>query len=218
MPEGTTARDAWTRRAALRVVLGLPLVPPAAVALAHSASRPQVLVVARQRLLSETETAKALQRAEIEMTAALQRRVDEIKAQFNAEEQELARLRPTMDRAEFDARVAEFDRNVRRERRQTQFRAAALQTAFREARLKFVEALSPVLGAVRAEHGAALILNADQALALDSTTDVTDEVIERVNQTVTMPPLPDLDKLDPGPETPLADPGPDTEAGEPSAQ
>jgi len=61
-------------------------------------------------------------------------------------------------------------------------------------------------------------LNADQALALDSTTDVTDEVIERVNQTVTMPPLPDLDKLDPGPETPLADPGPDTEAGEPSAQ
>ena len=218
MSDATKAREAWTRRASLRVAFGLVLVSPTASALAQSATRTEVLVVSRQRLLSETETAKALQKAEIEMTAELQRRVDEIKAQFNAEEQELARLRPTMERTAFDARVAEFDRNVRRERRQTQFRAAALQTAFREARLKFVEALGPVMEEVRAKHGAVLILNADQALALDHAADVTDEVIERVNQTIPVPPLPDLDKLDPGPEMPLAEPSPDTGSGEPGAQ
>lgn len=214
MPGAATARDSWTRRAAL----GLILVPLAARAMAQSGGRPAVLVVSRQRLLSETETAKALQKAEISMTADLQRRVDEIKAQFNAEEQELARLRPTMDRAVFDARVAEFDRNVRRERRQTQFRAAALQNAFREARLKFVEALGPVLETVRAEHGATMILNADQALATDRAADVTAEVIERINLTVPMPPLPDLDKLDPGPETPLEETDPAAETGVPGVQ
>lgn len=198
--------------------MGLMLVPLAARALAQSGDGLAVLVVSRQRLLSETEIAGALQKAEIAMTAELQRRVDEIKAQFNAEEEELARLRPTMDRAVFDARVAEFDRNVRRERRQTQFRAAALQKAFREARLQFVEALGPVLEAVRAEHGAALILNADQALATDRAADVTAEVIERVNRTVPMPPLPDMDKLDPGPEMPLEETAPAGGDGVPGAQ
>jgi Skp family chaperone for outer membrane proteins len=144
--------------------------------------------------------------------------VDEIKAQFNAEEQELARLRPTMERSAFDARVAEFDRNVRRERRQTQFRAAALQTAFRDARLKFVEALTPILEEVRAEHGATLILNADQALATDRAADVTDEVIERINLIVPVPPLPDLDELDPGPEMPLEESGPEPGTVEPGVQ
>jgi len=195
---GTTS--VWTRRLVLGVAVALPML-----GLARAQSSAPVLIVSRKQLLNDTEAARTLLRAEIELTAELQRRVDAIKAQLTAEEEELARQRPTMGREAFDARVTEFDRKVRRERRQTQHRAAALQNAFREARLKLLDALDPVLEEVRVAHGASVILNADQALVNDPSVDVTAEVIARVNETLPTPAIPDLDSLDPGPDNPLAD-------------
>ena len=117
--------------------------------LAHTAAaEPTILLVSRKRLLNETIHAKALLKAEIELTAELQRRVDAIKAGLTAEEQELTRLRPTLGREEFDARVAQFDNDVRRQRRQAQRYAAALQNVFRAERLKLVQALDPLLDRV----------------------------------------------------------------------
>jgi Skp family chaperone for outer membrane proteins len=188
--------------------LGLALLPLGAGRAVAQVGGPAVLIVSRKRLLNETVAARDLLDAEIALTAELQRRVDALKAQFTAEEQELARLRPTMEREAFEARVAEFDRNVRRERRQTQHRAAALQNAFRDARLQFVEALGPVLEAVRIARGASIIVNTEGVLAADPAADVTDEVIAQVNATVPTPAIPDLDSLDPGPETPLDEDAP----------
>lgn len=144
----------------------------------------QVLIVSRKRVLNETDHAKALSAAETSLTAELQGEVDKVKEGLTAEEHELARLRTTLDRESFEQRVAEFDSRVRRERRDTQERAALLQNAFRDERVKLVGALGPVLDAVRLEHGASLVLNSDVVLAADPVLDVTDEVIERFNATV----------------------------------
>ena len=165
-------------------------------------ARGGVLVVSRKRLLNETEAARALLEAEIDLTAELQNRVDAIKAQLNAEEEELARLRPTLARDVFDARVKEFDRRVRGQRREMQQRSAALQNAFRVARVKLVDQLGPVLEAVRIDRGASIIVNQDLVMASDPAADVTDEVIGRVNRTVPMPAFPELDLLELAPESP----------------
>ncbi|HSF94913.1 MAG TPA: OmpH family outer membrane protein [Thermohalobaculum sp.] len=165
----------------------------------------EVLVVSRGRLLNETEAARSLLKAEIELTAELQRRVDAVKAELTAEEEELTRLRATLARDTFAARVAQFDRKVRTERRQTQRRAAALQNVFREARLKLLEQLGPVLEAVRVDRGASVIINSDQALAGDPAIDVTDEVIARVNSDVPMPEIPDINSIE---EAAMAAPDP----------
>ena len=156
-----------------------------------------ILIVSRKRLLNDTAHARALLKAEIELTSELQLQIDAIKAELNAEEQELARLRPTLDREVFAARVAAFDRKVRRQRRAAQKYAAALQNAFRAERLKLVEALGPLLEEVREVHGASVILNSDQVLASDLALDVTDEVIARFNATVPPPVVPGLDLLGP---------------------
>ena len=156
-----------------------------------------ILLVARKRLLNDTAHARALLKAEIELTSELQLQIDAIKAELNAEEQELARLRPTLDREVFAARVAAFDRMVRRQRRAAQKYAATLQNAFRAERLKLVEALGPLLEEVREVHGASVILNSDQVLASDLALDVTDEVIARFNATVPPPVVPGLDLLGP---------------------
>ncbi len=185
----------WTRRKAIALaVLGLGLGLGLGRATADEAA---ILMVSRKRLLNDTAHARALLKAEIELTAELQRRIDAIKAELTAEEQELTRLRPTLDREVFAARVAAFDRNVRRQRRAAQKQAAALQSAFRAERLKLVEALGPLLEKVREANGASAILNSDQVLASDPALDVTDEVIARFNATVPPPVVPDLEVIAP---------------------
>lgn len=181
-----------------RLVLGWGLSLAGGIALAQPA--PPVLVASRAQVLNDTAAARRLREAEIAMTAALQQRIDAVKAELSAEEAALTAERGTLAREIFDARVEAFDQKVRRERRQTQRRAAALQTAFREARRKLVDQLGPVLDRVRAERGALVILNADDVVAAAPGIDVTADVIAMFDRVVPLPEVPDLDALDPGPE------------------
>ena len=195
----------WARRGALSLAVtglmlgtgqGLWASRGAISVLGHaSAAEPAILLVSRKRLLTETTHAKALLKAEVELTAKLQRRIDAIKAELTAEEQELTRLRQTMARVEFDARVAQFETDVRRQRREAQQYAATLQNVFRAERLKLLKALNPLLEEVRAAYGTSVILNADQVLVSDPSLDVTDEMIARFNATVAQPIVPELEDL-----------------------
>lgn len=188
----------WTRRKAIALaVFGLGFGLGQGLAAADAAA---ILTVSRKRLLNDTAHARALLKAEIELTAELQRWVDAIKAELSAEEQELARLRPTLDSEVFAARIAAFDRKVRRQRREAQKYVATLQNAFRAERRKLVEALGPLLEEAREARGASVILDIDQVLASDPEYDITDEVIVRFNTTVPPPEIPELEVLAPAQE------------------
>lgn len=188
----TRASGQWTRRRTLALA-ALPLA--AAPALSARAQQAAVLTVSRQRLLNETRYARDLVEAEQRMTAELQARIDTTKRELADREQELARLRATLPRDEFEALTSAFDRRVRRERREAQRQAAVLQSAFRAERVKLLEFLGGFLERIRAERGASVILNRDDAIAADPALDITDEVIARFNQVVRPPEIPDLDSI-----------------------
>lgn len=215
----------WTRRRTIALaVLGLGLgqgFGPGLELGRAAAGEAAIVIVSRQRLLNDTDHARTLLKAENELNAELQLQVDAIKAELAAEEQELARLRPTLDREVFAARVAAFDRTVRRQRRAAQKHAAALQNAFRAERRKLIEALGPLLEEVREAYGASVVLNSDEVLASDPALDVTDAVIARFNATVPPPAIPDLELgslLAPAP-SPAPSPGqPPAPEGEPALQ
>lgn len=191
MTAGAGGSGRWTRRRVLALAtLALPLVPPAA-----AQQNAQILIVSRKRLLNETRHARALLEAEKRLTAELQSRIDETKRELADQEQELARLRSTLPREEFESRTAAFDRRVRRERREAQRQAAALQTAFRAERVELLEALNALLEQVRAERGASLILNEEHAMAVDPALDITDAVIERFDATAPPSDVPDLEEI-----------------------
>lgn len=184
----------WTRRRALALAL-LPLGLAAGEAGAQEGAQGPILVLSRRRMLNETRHARALLEAEQRMTAELQARVDQTKRRLAAEEQRLAELRSSLPREEFDQRTSAFDRMVRRERREAQRQAAALQTVFRSLRVRMLETLDRFLGRVRADRGATLILDAENALAWDPSIDITDEVIARFDEAVPPPEIPDLDTI-----------------------
>ena len=202
-------------RSLLILLTGLALWSSGAMAQPSSES---VLVISRERVLSESQAAIFLNDAEVKLTQELQSEVDALKQQLAAEEQELTRLRQTLPRAEFDARVQVFDQRVRRERRQTQRRVAALQNAFRRARGELAEAMVPLLVAISRQRGARLVLDRDQILVAHPSVDVTEELIAHMNESLSLPQVPTLADLDPGEREPNPGPEPVPPATQGSAQ
>lgn len=177
------------------LLLALLCAAAAPAAPAQPVSDP-ILVISRERVLTDSEPARALARAQKQLADAMQRRIDAVKDELSAEEQELADQRDTLPRDEFDARVRDFDTRVRRERRLTQRRAAALQNAFRRARQQLAEAMVPLLVAISRQRGARMVLDRDQILVAHPAVDVTEEVIELMNERVQSPALPSLEALE----------------------
>ena len=136
-----------------------------------------------------------ISQAEQQLTVELQARVDATKRELAERERELSRLRGTLPQEEFEALTAAFDRRVRRERREAQRLSAALQSAFRDQRVKLLGLLDTFLERVRAERGASVILNRDDAVASDPALDVTDQVVVRFDETVSVPEMPDLESV-----------------------
>ena len=161
-----------------RALIGMMAAGVLVAALPRAArANDRIIVVSRERVLREVEIARYLREAEGRLTRQLQVSVDEAKAQFAIEEEQLSELRAELDSESFAARAQDFDRRIRAVRRETQERATFLQRGFQEARAAIVAALPGLLERVRVEHGARLILNADQVLAVGEGVDVTDTVI-----------------------------------------
>ena len=156
-----------------------------------------LFVISRERILREVRAARVLRQIETEMTATLQAQIDRAKAQLAAEEAELARLRAEMDPKDFDQRAADFDRRVRLTRRIAQERATQLQKGFQEARAAIVAAVPDVIDRVRIEAGARIILNGDHVIVVDPALDLTDRVIQLVDEKMPDPPVPDINLEEP---------------------
>ncbi|MGF1445925.1 MAG: OmpH family outer membrane protein [Pikeienuella sp.] len=194
-----------SRRAALRClacgVAGV-LVPRqfhSAVAQGAEAVGPSVLVVSRARVLRETRAGRALRAAERELSTAFQARVDAVKTEIEAEEAELARLRPRLSRSEFERRAARFDRKVRITRRRSQRQAAELQRALRRAQDRLTAHLAPILIELLRTEGANVVLDADQILLASPSVNMTEKVIELFDARVETPVI---DFAEPGPLLP----------------
>lgn len=179
---------------------------------AFAQSGPGIVVVSRERILRESVAARRLREAEARFTAQLQARIDATKQALAAEEAELARLRSELAETAFEARVAEFDSRVRLARRVAQERVTALQSAFQDARAAIVAALPVLIERLRVESGAQIVLNADDVLAMDPSTDLTERAIALFDAHGPAPALPEIDFT--APLLPAADGAAKTPPGE----
>ena len=153
-----------------------------AMLLAAAPAAATVIVVDIERVMRETAAAGEIARIERASRRALRERLDELKAALEAEEAELSRLRDEgMPREAFGARVAAFDRRVRRTRASAQQALDAFAARFREARAALRARLDPVLDALMTARGAEVALDVGAAIRATPAADVTDEAIRRLD-------------------------------------
>lgn len=194
-------------KTACAAYLGATILVCAAPALAEPlADDGGIYVVAYERVLTEIDASQELRRAEAELTATLQKQIDDAKAQLAAEEAALARTRSSLTSDEFEQQATDFDRRVRLLRRIATERAKLLQRSFEEAREEIVRKVRVEIGGLRNESGARVILPADNVLDWDPEVDLTDRLITLINASITDVDIPEMDF-----STPILEPPAETD-------
>lgn len=152
---------------------------------------PPVLTLDQDRLFEESAWGRdALTRAE-EATAALAAENRRIEQALEKEERDLTERRANMTAADFAVLATEFDAKVEEIRAAQDAKSRAISRRLDEDRTRFFQAVTPVLGQLLAETGAAAIL-ADGAVVMSLTSlDITETAISRVDA-VLVPLGPDL--------------------------
>lgn len=170
-------------RRAFFLAVALAVLCP--LAMPGGALADSLLLIDRQRVLSESDPARRLRAAEQVRRTTLRQDLDDIQAELEAEEAEISDLRGKVSSAEFDERVQAFDAHVREARSRSQALGTALQTEFEAARKRLVAELGPVLSAMLAAHEADVVLDVRSVLIARPGLDVTEEAIVRLNAATT---------------------------------
>ena len=148
-----------------------------------------VLTLDQDRLFRESAWGRAvLARAETDGQdlATENRRIEEA---LEKEERDLTERRATMDPAAFAALASAFDVKVEEIRTAQEGKSRSISRRLEEDRQKFFEAVTPVLGELLSESGAAAIL-ADTAIVMSLTSlDITSAAIARIDQRLPPPPV-----------------------------
>lgn len=132
-----------------------------------------MLIVNGAAVVENSAAARALRETERRIREGVQAENERVKAELEAEERALVRLRETLAAEAFEARTRDFDRRVRAERRRAQERGALLLRFVQDAQGALISALPRVLEGLRREMGAAVILDAGAVLAAHPSLDVT---------------------------------------------
>ncbi len=178
-----------------------------------TASQTPILTIDAERLYEgslfgdriETEIAAAE-----EALAAQNRRIEEA---LTAEERTLTQRRPAMDPAAFRAAAAAFDEKVQSIREEQDAKERAIGQIRGDAQRAFLQAATPVLGAIMRSRGATVILERRSVFGSIDAIDVTELAIVEVNREVGDGTS--LPGADDGREPRIVDPIPPADAAEP---
>lgn len=110
-----------------------------------------------------------------------------IEAELTTEERALTDKRAGMDAAEFRKLADAFDEKVQRIRAEQDAKERALQSRRESERQGFIDVIAPILSNIGRERGAIVILERRTVILSADSADVTDEVIERVNDALADP-------------------------------
>lgn len=168
------------------VALLLWLVAAAMPAMAQQLGLPQgaILTISADRVFSESRFGQRVAAdvdAQSVILAAENRRIE---AELTAEEKDLTLRRPDMKAADFRVLADAFDKKVQLNRETQESKARALNQIVDSARVKFLQAVRPILEELMREAGAGVILERSSVFLSANSTDITDLAIERIDAAI----------------------------------
>ena len=157
----------------------------ASPALAQEASvrtvAPSVVMMDSERLYTESQYGLFL-RGEIDaQIVQLNVENERIIADLQAEEQDLAVRRPTMDVADFRAEAAAFDAKVQDIRQAVDEKEAELGRAQTTARATFYDQSRPIIGQLMVRRGAVVVLDSRTSFVWIDSIDITNDAIAAID-------------------------------------
>lgn len=165
---------------------------PEAVPAGPVAARPQILTLDQDRLYSASLFGQALEKASADAVAALVAENRQIEADLTAEEKALTDQRATLSAEAFAPLAEAFDAKVEGVRAAQEAKSKALTEARDAGRMRFFNAVLPILAEMMRQQGALAILNKNAVILSFDSIDATDAAIAAIDATLgdgsTLPP------------------------------
>lgn len=154
-----------------------------------------ILTIDVDRLLAGTLYGRRMAEELRARTEALAAENERLRLELTGEEQSLTDRRPTMEVEDFRAEADAFDARVQRIRQEQDAKQQALEATVEEGRQRFLNDVTPVLGGLMIESGAAVILERRDVFLSASLVDITEEAIRaidaRLGDGITLPEQPE---------------------------
>ncbi|MEM9550215.1 MAG: OmpH family outer membrane protein [Pseudomonadota bacterium] len=173
------ARVGWVRLA----LLYLALAGLGWSATAQTLQSP-ILTIESDRLFADSLFGRRMAREIDTASAVLATENRRIEAELTAEEQALTERRADMPPEEFRALADAFDQKVEEIRRTQDNTARRLSQQNDASRVQFLRAARPVMEQLMRETGAAVVLERSSVFLSANATDVTDELITRIDAAI----------------------------------
>lgn len=141
----------------------------------------QVLIVDMTRLMNESAPAQRIKARADALRVDLNQQIDTRRQELRDEEQEMVKLRETLEREAFNERAAAFEQRVRELKRDARQLSDNLQRTLRRAEEQLRRATTPILINIMSERGARVMLEKRDVVLSANNLDVTEEAIRRLN-------------------------------------
>lgn len=157
--------------------------------------RPVIGIIDLQHIISESHAARQVIAQRDRYLETYQAEAATVEKELRAIDQELGRVRGSVPESEFADRQQAFQARVADFQKEVQNRRRALEQVFGDAMNEVQGAVIRAADMAATERGMNLILYRSQVFLFDSTMDLTDIVLERVNQALPTVPMADPDTV-----------------------
>ncbi|WP_417239204.1 OmpH family outer membrane protein [Celeribacter halophilus] len=141
-----------------------------------------VLVFDRSRVLSQSVAGQALEAEIEEARAALLAENEQIYADLETEEQEIADAKPLMSEEAFRIRAQEFDTKVTEARSAQDQKARDIQTLYDDRIGEIEQKMNDALATIARDLGAVVVFERGQVYLMNGAIDISRLVIEKLDE------------------------------------
>ncbi|WP_417245047.1 OmpH family outer membrane protein [Celeribacter sp.] len=141
-----------------------------------------VLVFDRTRVLSQSAAGQALETEIEEARAALLAENEQIYADLETEEQEIADAKPLMSEEAFRLRAQEFDTKVTEARSAQDQKARDIQTLYDDRIGEIEKKMNDALATIARDLGAVVVFERGQVYLMNGAIDISRLVIEKLDE------------------------------------
>ena len=173
----------FARLAALVIWAGAAFFATASMGQQLGFAQVEILTISSDQLYEKSLFGQRIEReiqAELDALAAENRRIE---ADLTAEEHALTDKRANMSPTEFRELADAFDERVQNFRSQQEAKLLAVAKKREDARAALLQAARPILVSLMYESGAGAILELSSVLMSDSSINITDRAIARLDAT-----------------------------------
>lgn len=156
---------------------------------------PVMMIVDVQKLLRESNAAKSIQGQIGALRSNFQKEIADEEKSLSEQEKALSRKRTSLSAEAFTAERRKFEQSFASAQRKVQMHKRQLDIGLSKALVELRSNIVTVVREIAKERNADLVLNDQQVIIVNSSLDVTDEVMRRLNAKISdikvvLPPLP----------------------------